>query len=101
MPSFTIKSSDRLAQNFHGMTDEMAGEMWAFARALESGTSYTALRYTVSRNGKTHKAATLIVLTIDGDDSEWARIITDEYHPRKQGKADLDFQTDYVYIDND
>jgi hypothetical protein len=101
MPAFTVKSTDRLAQYFHGMTDHMANQMWTMARSFDYRESRTALRYTIARNGKNHPASMLIVLCIDRDDDNTARIITDEYHPRRQGKADLDFRTDYIQDDND
>ena len=99
MPSFTVKDSELLASFFHGMTDEMAGQIWRNAKS--TGQTYAALRYKISRNGKLRSAAMTLVLTIDKDDETYALVHTDEYHPRKNGKADMEFVLDWTLVDND
>lgn len=103
MPSFSTRDTELLEEYFHGMTGEMAGLIWQHAKV--TGQTYAALYYKVNRNGKVRPASMTIVLTVDkdtlNDPDTWARVVTGEYHPRKDGKADMVFHTEWVYHDND
>lgn len=95
MPMFPIKSSGQLADFINPVTPEMATEILAQANAVEDGTAYAAVYYWTSP-AKTKRASMLIMITLELSDELFAYVRTDEYHPRKDGKADLIYKTDYI-----
>jgi hypothetical protein len=104
MPALTIRDTELLADYFHGMSNGMASEIWQLAK--NKGTANVVLRYFVTRNGKTRKVAMAVQLTVDTETMNDPSgvvgfMITDDYHPRTNGKAELDFMLDWTYDDND
>jgi len=104
MPALTIRDTEPLTKYFHGMANEAAFEIWQLAK--NQGSAYAVLRYLINRNGKTRKASIALQLTVDTETMEDPAgvvgfMITDDYHPRTFGKAELDFTLDYTYDDND
>jgi hypothetical protein len=104
MPALTIRDTELLADYFHGMSNDMAFKIWQLAKT--NGTAYAVLRYQISRNGKTRKASIALQLTVDAETMDDPKgvigfMITDDYHPRTYGKAELDFTLDWTYDDND
>jgi hypothetical protein len=104
MPAFTIRDTEQLANFFHGMSNDMASEIWTLAKA--KGNAYAVLRYQVSRNGKTRKTSMALQLTVEKEtmndpDGVIGFMITGDYHPRTDGKAELDFTLDWTYNSND
>lgn len=95
MPAFPIQSANQLADFINPVTPEMAAEIVAQANSVEDGTAYAAVYYWTNA-AKTKRHAMLIMLTLEIDEFMFAYVHTDEYHPRKQGKADLIYKTDYV-----
>jgi hypothetical protein len=99
MPSFNIDGPKQLASFFHGMTVEQGIKLYEAADASETTErrATAALRFnTESASGKTKRTAILIGVHVNDSDGT-AYVWTDEYHPRKDGKADMVFETDYVY----
>lgn len=101
MPSYTVPNALKLASFFHGMTPDMATKLYELADERGPGAfASAALRFdTVSASGKTKRTAMVIYLSINDSDGS-AVANTDEYHPRKNGPADMIFETDYVYNPN-
>lgn len=98
MPSFNVDGPSKLHTFFHGMTAEQAKELYEAADANGATHRATAaLRYDVqSASGNTKRVAMLVGIHVNDSDGS-AYVYTDEYHPRKDGKADMVFETDYVY----
>lgn len=95
MPSFPISSTQQLADFLIPVTPEMATEIIAQASAVEDGTAYAAVYYYGgSDESKRIRRNILIMVTLEFASNCFAYVRTDEYHPRKQGKADLVYKTD-------
>jgi hypothetical protein len=95
MPAFPIRSANQLSEFLNPVTPEMATEIIAQANAVEDGTAYAAVYYWTTP-AKTKRHAMLIMVTLQIEDDLFAYVHTDEYHPRKDGKADLIYKTDYI-----
>jgi hypothetical protein len=97
MATFPVKSANQIADFMIPVTPEMAAEIAAKANAANDGTVSAAVYYT-GPNGK--RTAILLSLFLEFDVPDvFGFLYTDEYHPRKNGKADLTYQTDYVMSD--
>lgn len=97
MPSFNVDGPDKLASFFHGMTDEQSKSLYDSADGSTDHRATAALRYDVENsNGKIKRVAVIVGIHVNDSDGS-AYVWTDEYHPRKDGPADMVFETDYVY----
>ena len=95
MPAFPIRSANQLSEFINPVTPEMATEIIAQANAVEDGTAFAAVYYWTNAE-KTKRASILIRVSLELADNLFAYVHTDEYHPRKDGKADLVYKTDYI-----
>jgi hypothetical protein len=94
MPSFSIRTVQDLSDFLNPVTPAMANEIIAEATANEDGETTAAIYFT-SVTGK-RVSILLIVGLINHDDDYLAQVWTGEYHPRKDGKASLIFNSSYV-----
>jgi hypothetical protein len=101
MPSFTIKTSKTLADYVYPMTEDLATLLWKTCFERANMVASMAIRYTVENRetGKQHKSATRVTLCGD-DDDQIVICYIEEYHPRKDGKADIEVNRyEYVVMD--
>lgn len=98
MPAFPIRSTNDLSDFINPVTPQMATEIIAQASAVEDGIAYAAVYYWTSP-AKTKRASLLIRVSLELADNLFAYVHTNEYHPRKDGKADLVYKTDYIAKD--
>lgn len=94
MPAFPIRSTDELANFLTPVTPEMATEIIAKADAANDGTAYAAIYYW--NKARTKRESMLVMVTLEMGSDLFAYVRTGEYHPRKDGKADLIYKTEYV-----
>jgi hypothetical protein len=99
MPMFPIRSANQLAEFLNPVTPEMATEIIAQANANEDGTAYVGVYYWTGSPDKRKRASIMLLVTLEMEDDLFAYVRTDEYHPRRDGKADLIYKTDYFTPD--
>jgi hypothetical protein len=94
MPSFAIDGYADLAEFLIPVTDDMARQIVTAALASETGYASAAVYYKTGNRDNPRSASIRIgVSTEDG----YMYVITGDYRPRKDGKADMVFKTD-TYI---
>jgi hypothetical protein len=101
MPAFPIKSVNQLADYLYPVTPEIAAKIAEQANSVEDGICYAAVYYFTGTPENKKRASMLIVFYLETADDRYAYVITDEYHPRKNGKAELEFRTDYLLIERE
>lgn len=89
MPMFPVKSADELAAFIIPVTTEQANTM--IRTVNETGHSGYFAVYGTDGDGKPGKWA--IHVRPEGDEIErWYYVILNDYHPRKDGKATIEFK---------
>lgn len=98
MPAFTIKDTNQLADWLIPVTPEMAAEIVATANKANDGNVHAVVYYYGGASPeKRIRRNILINLTLEFDSGFLAYVVTGDYHPRKNGVADLIYKTD-TYI---
>jgi anti-sigma-K factor RskA len=101
MVALSVNGIEQLASFFHGLSEDDARTLWRAAVKAEHKSATAAVYFTVTRNAKNKRTSFVIQLTVDESDTNHGFAVTDDYRPRKDGKADFVIQSDYVYDDND
>lgn len=93
MPSFYVTESKTIADFLNAVTEEAAQELWNLATV--NGKADLAAYYTRrTESGKEVKLAIRVYLRIESDGH--AFVSTDDYRPRKDGKADITSMSGWV-----
>jgi hypothetical protein len=95
MPAFPIRSTQQLAEFVIPVTSEMATEIIAKANEAEDGIVYAAVYYFTGTPEKKKRSSILLMINLEFADNCLAYVHMDEYHPRKDGKADLIYKTEH------
>lgn len=96
MPSFAITDAQALANFLYPVTEKMAEEVISLAGSRVSGEADMAVYYHAhtSTPDKPRKLSVrVIVRMLEGNNNYLAHVWTDDYRPRKDGAADLVFQS--------
>jgi hypothetical protein len=91
MPSFTVKNSDQLSSYITPLSLEDAATLMtmAFDASATDGQVYAAV-YGPGNDGKPTKSA--LYVKAEMTDVGWLyAVVLEEYHPRKDGKAQIVF----------